>query len=175
MQWRDWKATHPLASRFLEHFPGVLVVGASLAFAWLMIQSAEVRRLTQLELILYESIVLGLGIIGSFVLGRASAKSAAGDVVRPHARSAFRRVVSLYEALGRIESSVADRRTVLIGIADEGGQISITHVESALDLIATQALEQIGTANDAMEDWRDLVPDEVANIEGKVEGEEQSG
>jgi hypothetical protein len=46
--------------------------------------------------------------------------------------------------------------------------VVIEHIDSSLDVLAAQVLEQIGTANDAMEDWRDLVPEEVAEIEAQA-------
>jgi hypothetical protein len=49
-----------------------------------------------------------------------------------------------------------------------GQQIPLDQVIAALDLLFVQINEQIGTADDAMEDWRDIVPDEVAELERRA-------
>jgi hypothetical protein len=127
------------------------------------------RALTTLELTLFQVISLSLGLTGSYVFGRYSAHAAARDVIRPHARSAFRRVLSLYGALQRYAVAVEERRAVLTEISrNHDGSVPIQHVETALALLSAQVIEQIGTAGDAMEDWRDLVPDEVEKIERRA-------
>lgn len=147
--------------------PGGGLVVAAVIFSILMVRDADDAKLSDLELTLFQSIALGLGLLGSFWVGRTSASAAAEDVIRPHARSAFRRLLSLYRALARLLDSVDARRAFLRRVAEDD-VVSVDHVEQALDLLATQVTEQIGTANDAMEDWRDLVPDEVEEVEAKA-------
>ena len=38
----------------------------------------------------------------------------------------------------------------------------------ALDVIEAIVLEQIPTGADALEDWRDIVPDDVADVERRL-------
>lgn len=147
--------------------PGAGLVVAAVIFSILTVREADDAELSDLELTLYQSIALLLGLLGSFWVGRSSVRAAAEDVIRPHARSAFRRLLSLYRALARLQASVDTRRAFLWRLA-ENHSVSLDHVEAALDLLATQVGEQIGTANDAMEDWRDLVPDEVQEVEAKA-------
>lgn len=163
----NWRKNHPWAGAFVDVAPGVALVIAAVFFSLLTVREADEANLSDLELTLYQSITLLLGLLGSFWVGRKSVRAAAEDVIRPHARSAFRRLLSLYRALARLQASVDTRRAFLWRVA-EGQAVSLDHVEAALDLLATQVSEQIGTANDAMEDWRDLVPDEVQEIEAKA-------
>ncbi len=46
---------------------------------------------------------------------------------------------------------------------------------AVLDLLFVQINEQIGTADDAMEDWRDIVPDEVAELERRGRERKEKG
>ena len=43
--------------------------------------------------------------------------------------------------------------------------VDVLHVEAQLDVLDVQVVGDLATANDAMEDWRDLVPDEVEKLE----------
>lgn len=118
---------------------------------------------------LLQGFTLILGIGTSYLFGLASAKSAAEEMLRPHARSAFRRVVALFEAFQRLGNSIGSRTAVLEAIAeDHDGMVPIDHVRGAMDLLLMQVFEQTGTAGDAIEDWRDLVPSEVAAIEAQA-------
>jgi hypothetical protein len=54
-------------------------------------------------------------------------------------------------------------------------QIPIEHAIAVLDLLFVQISEQIGTADDAMEDWRDIVPDEVAELERRGRERKEKG
>lgn len=120
--------------------------------------------MTQRETVLFQIIEVALTLYGAFFVGQKSARAAASEVVRPHVRSAFRRLLSLYQALGRLQSSIDDRRSFLDGNSKKG-MVDLVHVGQQLDILAVQVVADLATADDAMEDWRDLVPDEVAKIE----------
>lgn len=166
---RDWRAKHRVLAAVIDSVPGVGLVAVAILFSIQMVNSAAEKGLSELELALFQALSLGLGLAGSFWIGQKTVRAATEDVIRPHARSAFRRVLSLYQAFGRLSASVEDRRSLLrrIGLSREG-EVPLDHVEAALDLLAVQVTEQIGTANDAMDDWRDLVPDDVAKVEAKA-------
>lgn len=124
---------------------------------------------------LLQGFTLILGIGTSYLFGLASAKSAAEEMVRPHARSAFRRVVALFQAFKRLGNSIGARTAVLEAIAeDHDGMVPIDHVRGAMDFLLMQVFEQTGTAGDAIEDWRDLVPSEVAAIEAQAKERQTS-
>jgi len=128
------------------------------------------RQLSQLEFALFQIIEVALALVGAFFVGQRSAGAAAADVVRPHARSAFRRLTSLYEGLGRLRSSIDDRRAFLDGVANKSkSTVDMAYVQTQLDILSVQVIAELATANDAMEDWRDLVPDEVERLERAAE------
>lgn len=159
-------------SRSWRPSPALLGTGA-FAVSVLMIlravQSAPSGP-SAVELILFQVLVFFFGLWASFEFAKQSAENAAKDLIRPHANSAFRRVVSLYSAFQRLGSSIEARREVLKDLASaKDEQIHFAHVQSSLDLLAAQVAEQIGTANDAAEDWRALVPEEVAEIERRAD------
>ena len=82
-------------------------------------------------------------------------------MIKPHARSAFRRVVSLYGGLSHLASMLDSARRS-------------TNPESPcgpiLDSLEAVVVEQIRTANDAMADWSDIVPDDVEGFRQRVQG-----
>lgn len=72
---------------------------------------------------------------------------AAREVIRPYTRSAFRRVLSLYKSMYNL--------SVRIEVMQEEG------LDSRLDVIRAVVYEQIPSGRDALEDWRDIIPDDV--------------
>jgi hypothetical protein len=116
-----------------------------------------------------QAVTLVFGVYGSYVLGQVSARQAAQDLVRPHARSAFRRMLNLYAALGRLHEAVGQQLTWLSSLEGMHDKtVNFEHVRASLMLLEAVVIEQIATGEDAIEDWRDLVPDEVAEIERKA-------
>ncbi len=144
---------------------GVAVLFGLGTAIYVVLTSGE-RPLSQRETALFQIIEVGLTLVGAFFVGQRSANAAAADIVRPHARSAFRRLTSLYEGLGRLGRSINDRRIFLGRVSNKTkSTVDMDHVEAQLDILAVQVIAELATANDAMEDWRDLVPDEVAKLE----------
>lgn len=160
------RVSQPQTEGLHRRWLGVGLAALAVVLSTSAVITAIVRDLTALELTLFQVISLSLGLTGSYVFGRYSAHEAAREVIRPHARSAFRRVLSHYGALQRYAVALEERSDVLTRISkNHGGSVPIEHVEAALALLSAQVIEQIGTAGDAMEDWKDLVPDEVEKIE----------
>ena len=120
---------------------------ASVAFVVL----SSVQDLTPRENALFQVLISATGLIGSYIFGRTSARDAALEVIRPHARSAFRRVTALYGGLYRLSEKIEEFKT--------------EDSDPRLDMIQFMVNEQIATGQDAMEDWRDIVPEEVEEIE----------
>lgn len=154
------------------------LIGGSVVFvvAMLVYSAMKDPPLTEVELLLFQIVIFGLGMAGSYLFGRSSAEQAARDVVRPHAISAFRRVVSLYEALRRFVVTIENQRSRLVGgpFASSDERIPSVQVDSAMELFIVQITEQIGTANDAVDDWRDIVPDEVERVEKALQQRRQA-
>ncbi len=122
--------------------------------------------------------VLGsvLAVWAAYRIGKVSAAATAREMMRPHARSAFRRAWSLYAALSRFTATIAERREILERAATmNDGQIASDRVMDSLGILEAQIVEQIGTASDALEDWRDIVPEDVAEIERRAKEASRGG
>ena len=136
-------------------FPFVLLAICILA-ASTVIGLTVFRDLTTFEIGLFQLLVLVTGLVGSYVFGRNSARAGAAEVIKPHARAAFRRVTALYDSLYRLSYRIEELKE--------------ENPDSRLDLIQALVHEQIATGQDAMEDWRDIVPEEVEQIERRKAG-----
>lgn len=117
--------------------------------------------MTQLEGVLFQGVSLFIGLIGSFLFGRQSATAAAHEIVKPHAKSAFRRVLSLSESLGRLAVVIERIRS------GDGGNTALSG-HRYLDTLEAVVTEQIAVTADALEDWRDLIPEELAELERQL-------
>lgn len=149
----------------------------TIAFLGMSVYTATVRDTTSLEntFLQFLGILAGAGF--SWVIGDGGGQAKAEKEMRVRARPAFRRVVRLYQASGRLVSQIDEQRAALHSNASSG-KIDIRLVDAALTTLSVQVSEQIGTADDAMEDWRDLAPDEVAELEARAtrrDEDEESG
>lgn len=131
----------------------LVIAAAALPIAWKVFTPAD-RQLTALENILLWELALLAGLLGSYAFGKQSAEEAAREMLRPAAKSAFRRVLTLNASLARLATTLSEDSGV-------DSQVRIT-------VAAATLREQVATTIDSMEDWRDLVPDEVAQVERKI-------
>jgi len=138
---------------------GAILILASLGVAVTFSLVAAYRSLTALENVLLQVFSLGIGLIGSYVLGRESAREAAKALVKPHARSAFRRSLSLYRSLSRLALAIQSAQST--NDADPLRQAILERLEGIV-------VEQIATADDALEDWRDIVPEDVEELRARL-------
>jgi hypothetical protein len=146
--------------KLLAKVPGFLLIVFACAVSVIYIHKASGPvRLTDLENALFQVISLGIGILGSFLLGGATAKENAMNIVRPHAKSAFRRVLSLYASLFRLRGTMEGIMRRL-----DGNPEAMTALERLRDVVN----EQIETSAGTLDDWEDLVPDEVAKLKEKL-------
>ena len=130
------------------HVP-LLTVFAIAAIAFVILNFF--RSMSPVENTLFQILISGTGLLGSYIFGRNSARAAALEVIKPHARAAFRRVLALYNSLYRLSDKIEE-------LKDDGP-------DPRLDLIQALVNEHIATGQDAVDDWRDIVPEEVAEIE----------
>ncbi len=115
---------------------------------------------------LYQFIFLAVGVAASFVFGRQSARAAATDVVRPVAKAAVRRLANLAAGLSGLGGALNIQRAYMQERADDsGGVVSLAEIGQAQEMLEIQIKAQINTVADAMEDWREFVPDAVAAVE----------
>lgn len=115
-----------------------------------MITVSAVRPLSTLELVLWQILSLAVGLFASYRFGQNAAREAARDVVRPHARSAARHLVSLWSSLYRLSKRVEDFRSV--------------REDYRLEIIQAIIEEQIPISSSAVEDWRDIVAEDIEEI-----------
>ena len=153
------RALHQPMKRFYNRLPGLSLIALAVFVSAVSVSQASSRRLSDLENIQFQIIIMFIGIAGSYLLGGVTAREAAMDIVRPHAKSAFRRVVSLYESLRRLLYTMEKLKTSL-----DGNHQAIEAIERFQDLVT----EQLSTSGDTIEDWSDLVPDEVAKLKERA-------
>lgn len=120
----------------------VLVVGAIAYMAWRIGVQSE-RPVTSQEEAVGELLALIGGIAGSYMASRSA--------LRSHARSAFRRLLSMYDGLGEIARMAEDETP--------------EDRELALAKISGIARVHYRTASDALQDWSDLAPQQVAELQ----------
>lgn len=143
--------------------PYQLVLSISLLIISIMgavyfVYTATSRQLTDIEGVYLQAITWVTGIVASLVFGRMSSRAAAREVIRPHARSSFRRMISLYHSISRVANTVAE--------AQESDNLDTNSV--ALSRIEAIVVEQLSTADDAIEAWRDIVPEDVEDLGKRI-------
>ncbi len=134
-----------------------LLILVAIGISALVVYITTTRTLTPVESILWQILVFAFGLAGSFIFGRQSAKEAAKEMIKPHVRSAFRRLLSLYQSLSRAATTIESAQ---ISDSPENDQVALARLE---EIIA----EQLSTADAALEDWRDIVPEDVGELEQK--------
>lgn len=144
--------------KLLERITPFLLVVASLGVAGLFAYIATERTLTNLESVILQAFALGAGLVGSFVFGRQSAREAAREIIKPHARSAFRRLLSLYQSLSRVGTTIEASQK---SDSPEDNEVTLAKLEAIV-------IEQLATADDALEDWRDIVPEDVEELRQRL-------
>ena len=140
---------------------GVLILGSLIIAAVFSVIAAD-RPLTNLEAVLLQFFGLGTGLLGSFIFGRQSAQKAAKEMIKPHARSAFRRSWSLYQSLSRLAQAIVEAKQ------SKSDDQRSTQGSNYLPVFEAIVIEQLSTADDALEDWRDIIPEDVAELERRI-------
>ena len=130
-------------------------MAASIAVSAFFVIVSSTRDLTALENTLLQVFSIGLGLAGSFIIGREGSKEAAVDLIKPHAKSAFRRVLSLYNSLSRLATAIEAQKEQL-----SSNKAALHSLEKLQGIV----IEQISTADDAMEDWKDIIPEELDKL-----------
>ena len=148
---RDKNAT-PMSDsrRWTAHLP-VVGFATSIVGAFAMVILTLFKAPSPFEAGLLQIVILLTGLWGSYIIGRNSAVEAAREMIRPHVRSAFRRAANLYASLYRLSARI-DR-------------LNQDNPDPRLDLVQALVAEQYATGRDALDDWRDIVPEEVGDLE----------
>ena len=122
-------------------------IGGAVTLAVAMIIVSAFRPLSTLEMALWQLISLAAGLYGSFLLGRRAAREAAMELLRLHARPAVRRLLAIRESLRRLSLRVEEFRR--------------EESDPRLDVIQAIVVERITLGDSAIEDWRDVAPEDV--------------
>lgn len=143
-----------------KHVKPLLACLLAVAISGYFIHISGQRELTTTEMVMFQVFILSLGFYGSYVFGKQSAEEAARKIIRPHARSAFRRVLDVYRGLLALVQRVRHARKE--NQNDQKLSYELENIEFALNDITR-------TIDSSMEDWRDIVPEEVAEVEENIE------
>lgn len=136
----------PWTERWSTYMPVIGFV-ASILFSATMVALTLLRTPTPFETALLQFVILLTGLWGTYIMGKQSALSAARELIRPHARSAFRRTLSLQKSIHNLSLRIER-------FQNEGDDRRLSEIRAVVD-------EQIVAGNDATEDWRDIIPDDV--------------
>ena len=139
----------------------LLIVAGAIALAVVMVNVSAERDLSTLELILWQVVSLLLGLSGSYWFGRNAARDSARDVIRPHARSAVRSLLGLRDSLRALIHRIEDYQ-------DEDADYRLEVIQAIVE-------EQMPVSDSAIEDWRDITPEDVAEIIRWWENEAERG
>ena len=112
---------------------------------------------------LLQSLTLVLGVGVSIYAGRRTSIRSAQESIKPLARSAFRRALTLRRASVEIMNTFDQYAVKLDEQKTPGGDVAMLHVAFAFDALKSQVGGQAATIDDAMWDWRDILP-EVQDI-----------
>lgn len=152
----------------------IFLFALSVGLLGLSVYTASTRETSALENTLLQFLGIFAGAAFSWLIGDGGGQDRAEKEMRARARPAFRRVVRLYEAHGRVVGQIGNLGHSLAAQATNG-KVDLRLVDAALNTIAVQVSEQLGTANDAMEDWRDLAPDDVEELERRANRQDEEG
>ena len=115
--------------------------------------------------VLLQVIFLSIGCGVSYSVGKQSVEKAAKEMIKPHARSAFRRLIFLYLTLRRAAAAIESAQH---SESQENYQVILARLE---EIVTAQLL----TADDALEDWNDIVPEDVEELKQKLQSDNTMG
>ncbi len=148
--------------KYLERIGPALLLIFSIGVSIILAYTATKRTLTGLESTLWQIFVFATGLAGSFIFGQQSAQKAAKEIIKPHARSAFRRLIFLYLTLRRAAAAV---ELAQHSESQENYQVILARLE---EIITAQLM----TADNALDDWNDIVPEDVKELKQKLQSED---
>ncbi len=135
-----------------------LLVFVALGISVFVVYMTTQRTLSPVEGILWQVFVLTTGLAGSFIFGRQSARDAAREILKPHARNAARYLISLYKSVSRAAGAIGSSRNFE---SNENYYIIRAYLIGIFG-------EQMATADDALENWRDILGEELEDLIQKL-------
>lgn len=125
---------------------------------------AKDRALTPLETALMSGASLVLGVIASWLFGRVLGQ----ESIKPQARSALRRVVTIADGLERVRALIRQgKRDVALDEQNRenmGAHLNALVADMTLRGLDAVVSEQIAAAKDAIQDWGDILPEEAQQL-----------
>lgn len=127
----------------------------SIGVAAYFVHVSTTRVFTHLEGVLLQVFALVVGLTSSFIFGRQAADDRARELIKPHARSAIRRLRFLSAGLGRVAQAIRDCE-------------SPENYRETLAILRAIVVEQLAAADDALEEWEDIVPEDVRALRERL-------
>ena len=134
-------------------WPGLIslvVFGSTVVFVIV----AAIRDLSSLENVLLQFIFLSIGCGVSYWVGQGSVERERDKILKPYARSAVRYLVSLYKSVTRTATVTQSSRNF-------ESRENYNIIRAYLLGVFT---EQLATADDAIENWRDILKEELEDL-----------
>jgi len=143
--------------------PAILIIVALIIMA-MFIYISSTRELSTIENTLFQVFIFGLGVQGSYIIGKLSENKTAFEIIKPHAKSSFRRIHALFLSLSRLLYAIEDSR-----------KENSSDKTAVIDKLEAIIIEKVATADDALEDWRDIVQDEVEEVLNRFKQRKNDG
>ena len=137
--------------------PVLICVGILVLSTLIYMATRTSSGLTSVLLQLFSLVISsGISIFGGHLLSQRRSQRTG----KPHARSALRRLITLYNNLSRAGYALQSlpKETV------EDYRVLLTQLEEII-------VEQLFAADDAIEDWADIIPEEVAQFKRASESD----
>ena len=127
---------------------------------------------TEFENGLVSFIFFAAGVIFSFYSGRQFARIA----LKRDGQKSVRRILNLVGGMQGLSIAIDQEReyTRAIGGGDDAGNVSIGHVDHTFDVLQREIARELTTVADALEDWRDIVPEAVEDVERRADASQES-
>jgi hypothetical protein len=126
--------------------------------------------LTNLEIGLLQVVFLSISVGTSFLAGRLSLQGALQDAIRPHGAKGIRRIQNLgigITTFGRVVDLA--RENIEEATDPSTGTVPSDRVMWTLDTLQILIGRELQTAADAVEDWQDVVPDEIRHLRERAQ------
>jgi NO-binding membrane sensor protein with MHYT domain len=151
-----------------KYGPWVLVSALLVGLLGATIAITTRKGATHVENALWTFILFAAGVGVSFYVGRRSVRAAAQEVVRPQARGAARRIVSLGKGIRAFSEILRLSRESAEDLATtNNGVVPIEHIQLAYDTLDVHVEMQMNSVVDAIEDWREFEPAIINELEVK--------
>lgn len=133
--------------------PVLLVIFSVAVFGYYWFSEFE-QALAKRDSLLLQLLGIIVGLMGSAWVGRKSAREAGREYMRAHSRAAFRQLVFLYRSFAEVARII------------ETPQESDSHHEYQVTLAELKGIVfgQLATADSALEQWKDIVPEDVEEL-----------